>query len=203
MDILPTIIGIHDELVEFGSNLQGVSARRMETPTHIGKCIYFALTRINSDAICLHRAVLSLCGEGWAPITPILLRPMMECSSNCLAIIKNSCPEFMAYKYIHHSLLQMILDSEYPKDKSAAARSEMEGDIEYLVDASAKAKARGYIDAESVDIFWFKPEEKSVSKIIKNFGSAELKSIYGTLSISVHAGYYGMSLFKDDPTKLR
>ena len=202
MDTNATIISIHEDLIDFGSELQSASAKKLGASNHIGNCVYTALYKMCAYAITLHRAVLSLCEAGWTPITAILLRTIMECTANCLAIVNNACPEYMAFKYLYHPYLQIIRDTGYPEDKKKKAKIDLEQGLKNLLDEMVRENAKRYIESDRIDIFWFKPEEAGVSKIINNYGNTELNFLYGALSMSAHAGHLGMFLFKDDPDEI-
>ena len=154
------------------------------------------------DAVTIHQAILTLCDGGWTHVTPILLRTMIECITNCLAIIKNEFPEYMAFKYCCHSSFQILKDNAfpYPKHIRRNAKETIEQWINMLKDKGVKQKAVQYIESGRLFKFWFFPQEKSVSKIINKYGRDYLKKFaYEGLSISTHAGYLGLSLFKDNP----
>ncbi len=170
----------------------------MNKGNHIGANVYTVFYKGIANAITLHRALLTLCESGWTQVTAILLRTIMECSANCLAIINNQFPEYMAFKYIYHPWIQIIRDDNYPKNIRDKAKTDLDQGIENLKDEALKKKAIDYAFSEKLNIFWFKPEESGVSSIIKEYGSDELKFVYGSLSMSAHAGHLGMNLFKDD-----
>ena len=153
----------------------------------------------NIHAVTLHRAILSLCETGWTHVSVLLLRTIMECSANCLAIINNDLPEYMALKYLYHPYIQILRDNGYPAEKRKKAKTDIEKGIGNLKDEAIKQKARRYVDSARLSIFWFMPEEKNISSIINNYGSKELKFVYGAFSMSVHAGHLGMFMLKDDP----
>lgn len=199
MAIPEKIIKLHEDLIEFSSKLQETSANKIDKESHIGANVYTVFYKLFAYAVTLHRAILSLCEEGWTHISAILLRTIMECSANCLAIINNEFPEYMAFKYLYHPYLQIYRDDGYPENKREKAKIDIEQGIDNLKDETVKQKARNYIDSDRVDIFWFKPEERGISAIINKYGSDELKFVYGTLSMSAHAGHLGMFLYKDNP----
>jgi len=202
MTILENIIKLHEDLIEFSSKLQAASANKMHDESHIEANVYTAFYKIIAYAVTLHRAILSFCEAGWTHISAILLRTIMECSANCLAIINNEFPEYMAFKYLYHPYFQFFRDDGYPENKREKAKIDIEQGIDNLKDEIVKQKARHYIDSDRIDIFWFRPEERGVSAIINNYGSDELKYVYGTYSMSAHAGHLGMFLFKDNPDEI-
>lgn len=199
MTILENIIKLHEDLIDFGSRVQTASATKIDREYHIGANVYSVFYKISAYAITIHRAVLTLCESGWTHVTAVLLRTIMECSVNCLAIVNNEFPEYMAFKYLYQPTIQIMRDDNYPEDKRDKAKIEIEDAFENLNDATLKQKAVDYVNSDRIDYFWFKPEEGSVSSIINDYGSEELKFFYGSLSMSAHAGHLGLFLFKDDP----
>lgn len=203
MAIPENILKLHEALVEFSSRVQGESEKKKETESHVGTLVHIAFYKMAAYAVTLHRSILTLCEAGWTHVSPILLRTIMECSANCLAIINNDLPEYMAFKYLYHPYIQILRDEGYPEDRRAKAKSDIEAGIENLKDEKVKEKVRQYIDIGRIDIFWFKPEESGISLIIEKYGSKELGFTYGAYSMSAHAGHLGMFLLKDNPDDIK
>jgi len=193
------IIGIHKDLVKFYSEVQESSETKRGNEHHIEDIVYVAIDKLMADAVNIHQAILTLCDGGWAHIAPILLRTMMECIANCLAIINNKPPEYMAFKYCCRSSFQISKDNTFPENRRRNAKETIKQWINMLKDKKAKQKAVQYIESGKLYRFWFCPEESGVSAILDKYGSNDLKFVYGGLSISTHAGYLGLSLFKDNP----
>jgi hypothetical protein len=202
MPVYEILAEIHEDLVDFSSRIQAASSHRMENENHIGANVYASLYKMTAYATTLHRAILLLCESGWTHVNAILLRTIMECSTNCLAIVNNELPEYMAFKYIYYSYLQIFNDNSFPERRRDVAMNDVEEGYNNLTDETIKQKARQYIDSDRLDIFWFKPDERSISSIISSYGSDELKFMYGALSLSAHAGHLGMFMFKDNPDEI-
>jgi len=198
MGVYEDILKLHDDLIHFGSTIQSVSAKKMEDESHIEANVFTAFYKIFANAITLHRSVLSLCEAGWTHITAILIRTILECSANCLAIVNNELPEYMAFKFLYHPYIQIIKDDKFPEEKREKARIDLEQGINNLKDKTIKQKAIDYRNLDKLDIFWFRPEENGVSSIIDKYGGGDLKFLYGSLSMSAHAGHLGIFLFKDN-----
>jgi len=202
VDINEIVMKIHEDLIDFGSKVEAASVRKLDSSSHLPKLVYGALCKKCAYAIRLHRAGLCLCEAGWTPITTILLRTVMECAANCLAIINNECPEYMAFKYFYHPIMQIKLDEGYPMEKRNKADIDLRQGVQSLGDEAAKQKATQFMEKDRIKVFWFRPEENGVSAIIKKYGSVELKHVYSTLSMSTHAGHLGMVLFQDNPDEI-
>lgn len=202
MKEIKNIIELHDELIGYCSRIQASSSKKNSNESHLGMNVYSAFFKIYAYAGHLHQAVLSLCEAGWTHVNAIILRTLMECSACCLAIINHELPEYMAFKYLYHPYLQIFEDTAFPKEKREQAKCDIELGFEKLSQETVIAKTRQYIDLDKHAIFWFTPEERGVSNIINDYGSNELKFLYGTLSMSAHAGHLGMFMFKDDPDNI-
>jgi len=199
MTILEKIIKLHADLISFGSKVQATSAKKIDNDNHINELVYSVFYKITAYGTTIHRAVLTLCMSGWTHINAILLRTLIECSVNCLAITNNEYPDYMAFKYLYHPHVQIIRDRNYQDKDRKSARLEIETAIKNLKNKSLQDKANDYIKSNRIDYFWFKPEEKGISSIINDYGSNSLKSVYGTFSSSIHAGHLGLFFLKDDP----
>jgi len=108
MEINEKIIQIHEDLIGFGSRIQAKSAKRMEDKIHINENIYIVLYKSMPYAITLHRAMKSLCEDGWAHVSPNLLRTLLESSASCLAVVKHQYPEYMAFKFFYDDVMQIL-----------------------------------------------------------------------------------------------
>jgi len=196
------IIDIHRDLVKFYSKVQESSKNKRENEHHIKDIVYVAIDKLVADAVTIHQAILTLCDGGWTHIAPILLRTMMEYIANCLAIINNKFPEYMAFKYCCHSSFQILKDNAFPEYMRRNAKETIEQWINMLKDKGVKQKAVQYIESGKPFRFWFEPDETGVSAIIDKYIGGDSKFVYSGLSISTHAEYLGLSLFKDNPDDL-
>jgi len=198
MEINEKIIQLHEDLIGFGSNIQAKSAKRMEEKIHINENIYIVLNKSMAYAITLHRAMKSLCEDGWAHVSPILLRTLLESSANCLAVDKDEYPEYMAFKFLYHPYVKSLRENRTSDELREEARREIALGLEKISNEEEIAKAEEFISWDRIPIFWFQPEKNSVTSIINEYGGEEMKFIYKILSSSVHAGHFGMFLFRED-----
>ncbi|MBW2006102.1 MAG: hypothetical protein JRI72_16170, partial [Deltaproteobacteria bacterium] len=199
MSIPKDIIQLHEDLIELGSLIRSKSESKFKEEEHIEKNVQAVFYKIIAYAITLHRAVLSLCEEKWTHVTPILLRTIIDCSANCLVIIHNEYPEYMAFKYFYYEYIRILRDNSYSESLRQKNQHDIEQGLRVIQNATAKEKAERSVQEGNVGIFWFKPEENNYSSIIRNYGSDELKFLWGGLSMAVHAAHLGLFLFKDDP----
>ena len=202
MSIYEDLIQLHKDLIDFGSEIQSKSSTKFEKEQHIESNVHTVFHRVNAYGIILHRAIKTLCENGWTHTTPGLLRTIMECSVNCLAIINNAHPEYMAFKYLYHSWIEVLRDNKSQESLKAKSKIDVDKGLENIKNSANKELAKRYVEEGNIKTFWFKPEEQNISEIISCYGSNELKFVYGALSKPVHASHIGMFLFKDDPNDI-
>lgn len=202
MTIPGDLIQLHEDLIEFGVKVQQKSSDKMEKRRHIEDHIYMAFYKLIAYGITLHRAILCLCQEGWSHITPILIRTLMDCSVNCLAIINNELPEYMAFKYLYSSYIKVRNDNNASKSIREKARIDLDTGIDHIKNQPVKKKAIEFIEKGKIGAYWFNPEEKSPGVIVEHYGGNELKFQYHSFSMSVHGSHLGIFLFKDNPDEI-
>lgn len=198
MTISKDIIQLHDEIINLSSEVQAKSSAKINEEHHIEDNVYAVFYKVVAFATTLHRATKSLCESGWTHITPVLLRALLECTANCLAVINNELPEYMAFKYLYHPYVKTLRDNKFSEDIRKKAERYIEQGVNNLKNPRAIEKAKQFISEKRPKIFWFKPEEDGVSAIINKYGDSELKFTYQSLSMSTHAGHFGLFFFKDD-----
>ena len=120
---------LHRDLLIFHDKVQSKSASKYNNDSHVEIKVYYALNRIYSYGRSLHEAIFSLCNAGWVHVTPILMRSILECSVNFLAIINSKEPEFMAFKFLYHSHIRFFRDHNFPKDYRNKAKKKIEKGI--------------------------------------------------------------------------
>lgn len=198
MEINEKLIQLHEDLIGFGSNIQAESAKRMEEENHINENIYIVFYKSMAYAITLHRAIKSLCEDGWAHVSPNILRTLLESSANCLAVVNDKYPEYMAFRYLYHPYIESLRDNKTPEDLKEKARREIELGLKKISNKEEIERAKKLISRKKIYIFWFQPEKNGVSSIINEYGGEKMRSIYKILSMSVHAGHFGMFFFRED-----
>ena len=142
MTISKSLIQIHEDLIKFCSKIQSKSTTKYKYESHVEKKVYYVLDRISSYAISLHNAIFSLCEAGWVQVTPILVRTIMECNVNYLAIINSNIPEYMAFKYLYHPHITFFRDNNFPKELREKAKRKIEQGIQDLGNPKLRKEAR-------------------------------------------------------------
>lgn len=202
MTTFEDLIQLHEDLIKFGSDIHEKSIRKFEKEQHIESNVHAVFLRIIPYGIILHRAIKTLCENRWSHTTPVLLRTIMECSANCLAIIHNDYAEYMAFKYLYHDYVDILRENNSCFVLKAKNLSDIEEGLGHIKNSVAKEKATKFAYEEKVKVFWFAPDEKGISNIIEEYGSSGLRLIYKYFSKSVHASHIGMYLLKDDPDNI-
>lgn len=198
MTISKDIIQLHDEIINLSSEVQAKSSAKINEEHHIEDNVYAVFYKVVAFATTLHRATKSLCESGWTHITPVLLRALLECSANCLAVINNELPEYMAFKYLYHPYVKLAKDEKFQENIRKKAESDIEQGIRNLKNPKAVGKAKQFINERRLPTFWFQPEERGIRSIMRNYGDSEIQFTYESLSMSSHAGHFGLFFFKDD-----
>jgi len=170
----------------------------MEEKIHINENIYIVFYKSMAYAITPHRAMKSLCEDGWAHVSPNLLRTLLEASANCLAVVKNEYPEYMAFKYLYHQYIESMRDNRTSEELKEKARKEIEMGLKKISNKEEISKAEEFISRDRIYIFWFQPEKNGVGAIINEYGGEDMRFIYKILSMSVHAGHFGLFFFRED-----
>lgn len=198
MEIAADLVRLHDEIIEYGSILQKTSDLKKQRENHIGDNVYAVFYKINAYAITLHRAVIMLCEGGWTHTTPLLIRTILECSANCLVMINNDFPEFIAFKYLYFPYLEILRDKESSEELKIKIANDLKTGINKITDDDIKRRAEEFVYGEKTYNRWFKPEKKFITSIIKEYGGEEMLFVYGALSAATHGNHFGMGLFKDN-----
>jgi hypothetical protein len=198
MEIAAGLNQLHGKIIDFGSLLQKTSNLKKQRENHIGNNVYGVFYKINAFAITLHRAVITLCEGGWSHTTPLLIRAILECSANCLALINNDSPEYMAFKYLYFPYLEILKDKGSSEELKAKIVTDLETGLNNITDSEVKRRAEEFVDGKEIFNRWFMKEEKSITSIVKKYGGEEMLFVYGALSTATHGYHFGMGLFKDN-----
>jgi hypothetical protein len=204
------LLRLHEDLIAFGSKVQGISNQRFEGSKHIGPLFFDFGMKIGWYVIVLHRAIRELCDSGWTPTTPLLLRAMLESSVNYLTVIDNRKSSFMAFKYFAHDYFTPLLDSQSKDTTKTKALSDIRHCISLIAVKEERREAECFVEELRKKgkpyTYWFQPRPNSLSECIDNVADSETKEglrfVYKALSMSVHATHIGMVMFKDDPGNL-
>jgi hypothetical protein len=194
----PLIIQLHSDVQEYATvvNSSIASAHGGVSPHPLSGGALYALT---ADLFGIHRAVLTLCEEGWAFAAVPLLRTMIDFLMSA-AVITEQKPEaeYRGFKYTHFFLKAQLKETHLSADARAALRSQLENGIAQLP-AGQRQKARDFIFRERLWSYWYCPEYRRPIEVLDRLLSREIRFVYDTFSGGSHGGYLGLSVLKDDP----
>ena len=158
-----------------------------------------ALCALTADLFGIHRAVLTLCGDGWAFAAVPLLRTMIDFLMSA-AVITEQKPEaeYRGFKYTHFFLKAQLKETNLSAKDRAALRSQLENGIAQLP-AGQRQKARDFIFRERLGSYWYCPEYRRPMEILDRLLSQEIRFVYDTFSGGSHGSYLGLSVLKDEP----
>ena len=155
-----------------------------------------ALFSIATNSIALHKVVHSLCFNGWAFATALVLRTLLDLYANILVIVnaENNESEFMAFRYTHYFLKANLNDhvlAEESKKQIIEGLKQLHEDI--------RSKAHDYMFKGKLLGYWYSPEYSNTKDILDKFDSSLKSDFYNKLSSASHGGLLGLHLFKDSP----
>lgn len=196
----PKMLILHSDSQEYASEVNKAIASAAGTVSSFpfsGGAL-FALT---ADLFGLHRAVLSLCSEGWAFTTVCLLRTMLDLLLSAAVITENPQEaEYRGFKYTH-----FFLKSQPDiNDLRTEAQKQIEESIR-LLPRDHQEKARIFMFQERLRGYWYSPEFQNPRDILDKLGrllSNDVRDLYNTFSSGAHGGFIGLRLFKDDPDRI-
>jgi len=155
-----------------------------------------ALYSIATESIGLHKVVYTLCLNGWAFATPLILRTLLDLCASILVIVnaKNNETEFMAFRYTYWFLKANLNDPILAK----ASKTQIVEGLRKLP-KDIHSKAHDFMFKERMRGYWYSPEYSNAKDILSKFNSPFKNDFYNKLSSASHGGLLGLHLFKDSP----
>ena len=194
----PLILQLHSDVQEYATvvNSSIASAHGGISPHPLSGGALYALT---ADLLGIHRAILTLCEDGWAFAAVPLLRTMLDFLMSA-AVITEQKPEaeYRGFKYTHFFIKAQLKETSLPAEARAALRSQLENSIA-LLPAGQQQKARDFIFRERLWSYWYCPEYRRPMEVLDSLLSQEIRFVYGTFSGGSHGSYLGLSVLKDEP----
>jgi hypothetical protein len=186
---------LHNAVIQYAVRVQQAATNRQEQDPHVA---YSALATIAMRAATIHRAVLSLCVDGWTPVNSVLIRTLADLYVNVVAIaFEPAHIEFMAFRYLYNFQISHLNDTSVPP----AQRKRCNEELETAIGAAAKlnpARIREFIAAYKKASYWFQPEFKSPTDVLcKTKG--DMPFLYRVFSGAVHGGVVGLGFLDDTP----
>jgi hypothetical protein len=95
---------LHDDVIQYSSDIHASFDEHSPMST-------YALANVHYTAILCHRGIRELCEQGWALLSSVLLRTMLDHIINCIAI--TAVPkraDYMGFKYFAPLFLKLSTD---------------------------------------------------------------------------------------------
>jgi hypothetical protein len=185
----------HLAAIELAVECQRLSKAKYNNAPH--EMVRAALFILSHDGICVHRAVGELVQLGWSSPGAVLVRTLLDIVVSELAVVGSARPQLAALKFLYSNLREFARDPSYPSKNREDARRQVREAVNQLPPED-RAAAMKWI-GESQHSYWFVPEWRSPSAVIKAFASDEFVEVYQRYSAAAHGGFMGMRLFRDDP----
>lgn len=206
LDQFTPFLDIHEKATNFAVEVNIQSYRKHNPPSHLSGtniltrgCLYTICER----AIVLHRSILSLCEERWASVTLIILRSLLECGINALAIVKKD-NEYMAFKFYCNEFLNTQIDKGFSQEVKDVSMNQVRQQIDRLnqtYQKRAKEYVKEFLKRKEPRSYWYKPEYRNTEDILTSCKADSMYEIYRFFSGSIHSSFMGSNIFKDQPDK--
>lgn len=200
---------LHKKVFNFALKVNQESYRKYQPPVPeseknvlVRGCLY----KIGEWIVILHHAILSLCEDGWASVTPILIRSMLDCLVNTIAILNPKYDsEYMTFKFYSHEFLNSMIREEIQSVLDFNKRQV--GEIIKRMCPKNQKRAKIYVDdflkKKKHGAWWFKPEYESTKEILAQCDEKyDMYFFFQILSAVTHSSFFGFGLFKDKPDKI-
>lgn len=191
------IVDFHIKAFKFASVINQVSMEQNKRETKY-PLASGALFSLSSDAVALHRSIMSLCESGWAFACSIILRSLLDCLISVGIICgERDQAEYMGFKYTHFHMKEDLAATHVSEELKRITRTQLKEGITKLpvkdrerAELFFRQKMRGY---------WFCPEYKRPSDYLNSASSPDIQKLYSQFSGSAHASFVGMRLLRDQP----
>jgi hypothetical protein len=196
----PEAIRAHRKASIFADYVRTTAEERQGS--YEGRFAATALTSIQVDAQAIHGAVLSLCDGGWAFAAPVLLRTSFELLLSALVIARGEGDrEYLGLRYTHAYLKAALREAQVGDSLRNDAREQLESAIGRLP-VEVQMKVRQWAFKEPLEKFWYQPEFKGPSDVIKAYGNDAVRDQYQALCGPAHGGVLGLRVFRSEPDKV-
>jgi hypothetical protein len=158
-----------------------------------------ALLPMFAEIIGMHEATLLLCSGGRAPVATLLFRTMLESWANAAVITSaGEDVDYMAFKYLHHFLLEAAKDQDLPLETRMSSESQFRGAMAKLP-LHYQKRLEALLSAKRAPLYWYCPEVGRPRKAFAKIEGQDLYPVFRSPSLGVHATFGGMGVFKDHP----
>lgn len=203
-DLMRKYYELHEKTIDFAVTVNAKSYEKYSPPLAESEKYRVSrgcLHRIGERAVIIHRSILALCETGWMSMSPILLRSLLECLTNTLAIINPKYNyDYMGFKFCTLDFLNIMMetkDKELFEHHNALIQTEM-GKMDTETKKMADRYIKEFLKQKQEKTWWFKPEYKNTEDILLQWsGGKDWYNSFKVLSKSTHSAYVGLGLFKD------
>lgn len=198
-DIPKELLEFHNKLLAFSEFLQ-IEGEKKYAGVKMRPISHGAAFRIHTGAIVLHKAILDNCFIGWAQVTAVLLRSLLDSLIN-IGLIGEKDHDLRAFFFFYHYQLSKLMDSSVPKEEKAILWAEMKLGLN-LLNSEDQKKINDMIASNKVGgAYWFSFEYRSPSEVIVKIMNPQIRTSYNFLSGAAHGGHVTSNLFLDEPDK--
>jgi hypothetical protein len=188
---------LHDVIIGYAVRIQGIAAEKQEK-TSEGPISHSALFSLHRVGIVTHRSIRSLCETGWTPVSPILIRTLLDMLASCYAIVsKYEDAELMAFKFMCSDLIQAIRDPDTSDELRKHTQEQLDKMRQQLKGEDIKRVDEFIADFKPLP-YWFCPQFLSPGRIFKDL-IPRYFDMYRQFSGSTHGSFIGSVLFSDSP----
>ncbi len=187
-------LSVHDDTDAYCLELNdGISRRPTDFP--LGGS---ALHAISADALAIHRSVFSLCVDGWAFVTPALLRTQLDLILSATVIAHEAEQrDYMGFKY----MFSFCRDDYQTGDITSECMGRIDAALAALKEPF-RARAAQSLSSAQKQTYWYRPEFRSPADINKRLMSCESKVLYEILSRASHGAFFGLRYLRDTPNDI-
>jgi hypothetical protein len=189
----------HNVVVAYGVHIHK-DAEAKHAKTGNAPLSHEALSNLHRTAIVNHRAVRALCEAGWTPTTPTMIRTLLDILVSVYAVTyKPADSEYMGFKYLSHSFIEVMSDPDSAPDLVTADTAEVDKGKSRLAPADIK-RADALIASYKVKTppYWYWPEFPSPGVAIDQ-RMPRNRDLWRRFCGSTHGAFIESLLFGDAP----
>ncbi len=197
-DIPPALLLFHKKVVAFSEFLQQAAETKYNS-AKMRPISHQATFRIHSWAIVLHKAIRDNCLIGWAQVSGVLLRALLDCFIN-IGLIGEKDHDLRAFSFFYHYQLSRQNDTSIRKDERDRMRTEIQPGWD-LLEKDDQTRIHGLISAGKLGGgYWYSHEFRSPADVLKRRATTpDIRTAYNYLSGASHGGHVSSNLFLDEP----
>ena len=193
---------LHSEVITFAV---AVNLKVAQSQAQHGRSplAYKALQRLHRTGIATHRSIRTLCEWGWTPISPVLIRTMLDLLVSVFALGKEpDDAELMGFRYMSHGLIETMVDEDAEPHHRAGNALQI-AILKSFLSPKDDVRARTTIAAYEAKVppYWYHPEVSGPGATIFQ-KMPQLFDLWKALCGSTHGSDIGAVIFADNPDNL-